>query len=228
MEVVFTSGNTNTDYLSFRESLGEEKRLLQKNIESVERKIEENMAFVMKFRAKAQTAARAQSKLKAAETLEEELFQLKDRLARVEGFAYNLHFRFRMSSAGSRFPLSLKNMSFRYTPDGPLILKHISLDVKRGQKIAIIGDNGAGKTTLLNVLAGRLKPTEGEVLEGGGYDPGYFGQHQLDELSLDDSLLDNLKARANRRRRRTASGLVGRLRLSRRGSPEEGQGSFRR
>jgi ATP-binding cassette, subfamily F, member 3 len=184
------------DYLSFRESLGEEKRLLEKNIESVERKIEENMAFVMKFRAKAQTAARAQSKLKAAETLEEELFQLKDRLARVEGFNYNLHFRFRMSSAGSRFPLSLKNVSFRYTPEGPLILKHISLDVKRGQRIAIIGDNGAGKTTLLNVLAGRLKPSEGELTEGGGYDPGYFGQHQLDELSLDASLLDNLKARA--------------------------------
>lgn len=184
------------DYLTFRESLGEEKRLLEKNIESVQKKIDENMEFVYKFRAKAQTAARAQSKLKMAEDLTLEMRQMKDQLARIEGNAYNLRFRFRLSGAGSKFPISLKTVDFKYAPDAPPILKNVSFDIKRGQRVAIIGDNGAGKTTLLNVIAGRLKPAHGEVMSGHGVDLGYFGQHQLDELLLEDSVLDNLRARA--------------------------------
>lgn len=185
------------DYLTFRESLGEEKRLLEKNIESTQKKIDENMEFVYKFRAKAQTAARAQSKLKMAEDLQLEMREMKDQLARIEGNAYNLRFRFRLSGAGSKFPVSLKTVDFKYQAEGPQILKHVSFDVKRGQRIAIIGDNGAGKTTLLNVIAQRLAPNVGEVMHGHGVDMGYFGQHQLDELLLDESVLDNLRARAS-------------------------------
>ena len=185
------------DYLTFRDSLADEKRHLESHIASVQRKIDESMEFFYKFRAKAQTAARAQSKLKAAEELTEELNQLKDRLARIEGFAYNLKFRFRLSGPGGKFPLSTKKLSFRYAESSPWILKDINMDVSRGQRIAIIGDNGAGKTTLLNVLAGRLKPTEGEVTNGHAVELGYFGQHQLDELSLEDTVLDNLRTRAH-------------------------------
>lgn len=185
------------DYLTFRESLGDEKRILEKNIKSVEKKMEENMEFVRKFRAKAQTAARAQSKLKAAEKFEEELHELKDRLLRLEGYSYNLRFHFRLAGSGGKFPISLKNISFRYSQSTPWILNNISLDVKRGQRIAIIGDNGSGKTTLLNVLAEKLVATEGELLKGHAVELGYFGQHQLGELSLEDSLLDNLRFRAH-------------------------------
>jgi ATP-binding cassette subfamily F protein 3 len=185
------------DYLTFRESLGEEKRILEKAIESAKKKIEENLDFAARFKAKAQTAARAQSKMKTAEKLQEECAELENRLLQVEGYNYNLKFRFRLSDLGAKFPISLKNLSFRYNETAPWILKNISLDVKRGQKIAIIGDNGAGKTTMLNVLAERLKPAEGEVLKGYAVETGYFGQHQLDELSLEDSLLDNLRVKAH-------------------------------
>ncbi len=184
------------DYLTFRESLVDDRRILEKTIEGTERKIQENLDFAAKFRAKANTAARAQSKMKAAEKFQEELAELKDRLQRVEGFNYNLNFRFRLSEPGSRFPISLKDLSFRYAEDAPWILKHVSMDVKRGQRIAIIGDNGAGKTTLLNMIGERLKPTSGQILRGSGVQDGFFGQHQLDELSLEDSLLDNLAFRA--------------------------------
>ncbi len=184
------------DYLAFRESLGDEKRILEKNIEALEKKIEENMEFVRKFRAKAQTAARAQSKLKAAETLTEKRKELQERLARVQGFAYNLHFRFRLSGPGGKFPVTAKQLKFRYSENGPWILQNVAFDIKRGQRVAIIGDNGTGKTTLLNVVAERLRPTEGELLHGHAVEVGYFGQHQLDELSLEDSILDNLRARA--------------------------------
>jgi len=185
-----------SDYLSFLESLEEEKRHLEKNIESLEKKIKDHMEFVRTFRAKARMASRAQSKIKAVDKLEEELEILKDRLARVQGFSYKLHFHFRMDSAGARFPISTENLSFKYSEKGPLILKDLNFDIRRGQKIAIIGDNGAGKTTLLNVLAERLKPTEGKLSVGYNVDSGYFGQHQLDELSMDGTVLENLREKA--------------------------------
>jgi ATP-binding cassette subfamily F protein 3 len=185
-----------SDYLTFRESLGDEKRILEKNIEAIQKKIDENMEFVYKFRAKAQTAARAQSKLKAAEEMQAEQREMKRRLEDVEGHAYKLHFRFRMMGAGPKFPVSMKDVSFKYAPETPFILKNVSLDVKRGQKVAIIGENGAGKTTLLNVIAERLKATEGYLVKGEGINEGYFGQHQLDELNLEESLLENLRVRA--------------------------------
>ncbi|MBY0370646.1 ATP-binding cassette domain-containing protein [bacterium] len=181
------------DYLTFRESLGQEKYLIQKAIESTEKKIDEAMDFFMRFRAKANTANRAQSKFKAAETMRGELAELKDRLARVEGFAYNLKFRFRSAGPSGKFPAALEKVDFRYSDDGPWILKNVSVDISRGQRIAIIGDNGAGKTTLLNTIAQRLQPNTGSVSYGHNTILGYFGQHQLDELSLEDSVVDNLR-----------------------------------
>lgn len=184
------------DYLTFRESLGDEKRILEKSIESLQKKIDENMDFVRRFRAKAQTAARAQSKLKAAEEFTAQQTDVKERLARLEGFRYDLKFRFRLSGPGGKFPLALHNVNFRYKEQSPWILKGVSFDIKRGQRVAIIGDNGAGKTTLLNVLAQRLAITSGELLQAHAVEMGYFGQHQLDELSLENTVLENLRSRA--------------------------------
>jgi len=184
------------DYLTFTDSLVEEKRVLEKSIDGVRKKIDENMEFVEKYRAKAQIASRAQSKLKMAEKLTEELEDLKDRLSRVEGFNYNLRFRFRSSDRGAKFPLALRDIHFHYPNSSQWVLKNISMEIKRGQKIAIIGDNGAGKTTLLNILGSRLQPVHGDLTIGAGVETGYFGQHQLEELFLEDTVLDNLRSRA--------------------------------
>ncbi|HOD58959.1 MAG TPA: ABC transporter ATP-binding protein [Rectinema sp.] len=58
--------------------------------------------------------------------------------------------------------LSARDISFRWKEDQPL-LEDISLDVARGQTLAILGPNGAGKTTLLSILSGRLSPRAGSV-----------------------------------------------------------------
>jgi len=65
--------------------------------------------------------------------------------------------------------LELRNVSFKYkdTDDSPLVLKNVSISIKKGQKIALVGYNGAGKTTLIKLFMRFYDPTEGEILYNG-------------------------------------------------------------
>lgn len=58
--------------------------------------------------------------------------------------------------------LSLKDVSFSYTPDRPLI-KNLNLDVRKGERIAIVGPTGCGKTTLINLLMRFYDVTGGDI-----------------------------------------------------------------
>jgi ABC-type multidrug transport system ATPase subunit len=58
---------------------------------------------------------------------------------------------------------SLQGVSFRYSPRTPWVLRGIDLTVKRGTRVAVIGDNGTGKSTIGRLLLGCLKPDAGEV-----------------------------------------------------------------
>ena len=55
-----------------------------------------------------------------------------------------------------------------YSVGGPLLLERVDLAIEAGERIALIGRNGAGKSTLLRLLAGELKPDDGEVRREGG------------------------------------------------------------
>lgn len=57
--------------------------------------------------------------------------------------------------------LSIKNVCKNF--DGNDVLRNISVDVKEGEILGLLGVNGAGKTTLLKVISGLIKPTEGEI-----------------------------------------------------------------
>lgn len=59
--------------------------------------------------------------------------------------------------------IQVSNVSFKYQ-NKYLALKDVSLNIEKGEKVAVIGENGAGKTTLMKLLNGLLKPSTGEVL----------------------------------------------------------------
>ena len=63
--------------------------------------------------------------------------------------------------------LELRNVSFRYAESEPWILQNVSLVIEAGESLAIVGPSGGGKTTMLKILAGLIKPTEGEILVNG-------------------------------------------------------------
>lgn len=88
--------------------------------------------------------------------------------------------------------LCLKNVNFKYDANGKTILNDINLDIKAGEKIAIIGPSGCGKSTLLKVMMGLLHKASGEVyIDGISLDD--FGLKNYRELTAsvmqDDSLL---------------------------------------
>jgi len=71
--------------------------------------------------------------------------------------------------------IELSNITFRYKPDGPIVLDNISLKVKSGEYIAIVGKSGCGKSTLMRILLGLEKPENGVV---------YYDGHDLDTLDV--------------------------------------------
>ena len=63
--------------------------------------------------------------------------------------------------------IAFENVSFKYVENGPLILNDLSLNVKEGEYVAIVGQTGCGKSTLIRVLLGFEKPLSGKVLVDG-------------------------------------------------------------
>lgn len=63
--------------------------------------------------------------------------------------------------------LELRNVSFRYKDNEKYVLKNVSMTIKKGEKLALVGENGAGKSTLIKLIMRLYDVTEGEILFGG-------------------------------------------------------------
>ncbi len=65
--------------------------------------------------------------------------------------------------------MTLQGVSFRYGPRAPLAVRDVSIDIKPGSTVAIVGQSGCGKSTLASLVAGLYRPVEGQILFD-GYD----------------------------------------------------------
>ncbi len=88
---------------------------------------------------------------------------------------------------GSQEALRLQNLTVGYSARTPL-LSDITLTLRAGERIALIGPNGVGKTTLLRTIAGIIPPLAGEVRLGPGTRPGYLSQEQDTLAPYEDAL----------------------------------------
>ncbi len=135
------------------------------------------MAFVDRFRAKASKARQAQSRLKLLERMEPIAAVVE---ARATAFAF--------PPPRSLAPplIDLDAVDAGYTPGQP-VLSNLSFSIGTDDRIALLGANGNGKSTLMRLLAGRMAPLAGEARRAARLGVGYFAQHQMEELSPDET-----------------------------------------
>ncbi|HEU4627499.1 MAG TPA: ATP-binding cassette domain-containing protein [Steroidobacteraceae bacterium] len=147
-----------------------------------QREIKHMESFIERFRAKASKARQAQSRMKALE-----------RMVRIAPAHVDSPFEFSFAEP-EKLPkplLAIEKQSVGY--DGRAVLENVNLTLAPGDRVALLGRNGAGKSTCMKMLAGELPPLAGTRTEARDLKIGYFAQHQLEQLSPQDSALMNLK-----------------------------------
>ncbi len=150
-----------------------EEEIYEKTRANDEKKRKEIEEFVTRFRAQAHKATLVQSRIKQLEKMPEQ-----EKLARIA----SLGFTFNYASTQAKNILETQNLNFSYQQDKPII-KNFSINIKHGEKIAIIGKNGKGKSTLMNLMAKLLTPISGEVKEHNSLKSGVFGQTNIARLN---------------------------------------------
>ena len=142
--------------------------------------IRQSERFITRFRAKSTKSKQVQSRVKQLEKLD------RIELSETER---SIHFNFPPAAPSGRDVLTLEDVRKSFA--GRTVFDGVSLNLQRGDKLAVVGVNGAGKTTLLKIIAG-LETAEGTVRPGHNVILSYFGQHQAQELAGDQSILDTV------------------------------------
>ena len=139
-------------------------------------------SYVDRFRYKADKARQAQSRLKAISRLEP--------ITRPQEAALR-RFSFPTPEELSPPILRIENGTAGYgeTP----VLSRLDLRIDQDDRIALLGQNGQGKSTLAKLISGRLKPMAGQLVQSSKLRIGYFAQHQVDELYVDETPIDHVR-----------------------------------
>ncbi len=148
--------------------------------ERQQKEIERLESLIEKFRYKKNKAAFAQSKIKYLDRMDK-IDPVKD--ADTKTF----HATFTPNVKGGEKVLEVENLKIGY--DHPLA--SVSMEVRRGDRIAIIGPNGCGKSTFVKTLMKQLEPLSGAYLYGHQIETGYFDQ-QLAQFSSGKTVLEEL------------------------------------
>ncbi len=171
----------------FEKKYAEEQELLKKKYENQQKEIKETRRFIDRFRYKATKAKQVQSRIKQLEKMEE--IEIDEEQAEIS-------FRFPPPERCGQIVLKLQNLVKKYGDN--TVFNGLNYEVERGDKIAVVGPNGAGKSTLIRILAGIEPITSGKRELGYNVTPGYFAQHQADELDPKNTALDEMKLAGSR------------------------------
>jgi ATP-binding cassette, subfamily F, member 3 len=139
-------------------------------------------SFVDRFKAKASKAVQAQSRVKMLEKMTP-ITPPEEAKKQV--------FTFPAPEELSPPIINMDGVAVGY--GGPPVLRGLSLRIDQDDRIALLGRNGEGKSTLSKLLAGKLPAMAGKVTRSSKLRIGYFAQHQVDELHLDETPLQHLQ-----------------------------------
>jgi len=191
------------NYSAYEQQKIEALRLQDAAAKAYERKASHLTAFIERFRYKATKARQAQSRIKMLEKLEA-----------IEPVRSHRRWRFEFL-APDRCPehlIDLEHATLGYGEQA--ILNNVTLSIRAGERIGILGVNGAGKTTLVKSIEGSLKLLTGERRLGQGTVIGYFAQHQLEQLDLTATPFELLRHKAPNEHEQVIRDFLGRFRFT--------------
>ena len=177
-QLSFYTGN----YSAFEKMRAEKLAQQQSAFEKQQREVQHIQSFITRFKAKASKAKQAQSRVKALEKMEligpahvdspftfvfKQPDKVPDPLIKIEE-----------SAIGYGDTTIIDNLNFNLVPD---------------DRVGILGHNGAGKSTLMKLLAGELDAFKGDVFRSTSLKIGYFAQHQLEQLHLDEDAIYHIQ-----------------------------------
>ena len=122
---------------------------------------------------------------------QKQIDRLEATLERPEDEPDTIRFQFHASRRSGNDVLTAEDLSLSF--GGPKLFEHVNLEIKRGEKVFLIGPNGCGKTSLFKILLGQYQPDSGFVRLGAAIDLGYYEQSQLslhDEKTVIDEIWD--------------------------------------
>ena len=166
-------------YLELRKERLEQQRAA---FENQQRMIEKTEEFIEKFRYKPTKSNQVQSRVKQLEKLERIEVDMEDRAA--------LSVKFPPAPRSGDIAYKSTDMKVGYGPK--VVFSDAVIEVRRGEKVALVGRNGEGKTTLMRVIMGELDPMAGESKVGYNVNIGYYAQNQEDILDKTDTVFGTL------------------------------------
>lgn len=169
------------NYEDFVEQKTARAEILEATSKNQEKKIEAQKRFIERFRYKATKARQVQSRIKMLEKMEKIDLPENNK---------TIHFQFPQPPRSGHEVVVVRGLHKSYGENR--VYQNLNLTVYRGDKIALVGPNGAGKSTLLKILAGVLDYDQGEVKLGLNVSRAYFAQHQLELLTPNNQVLQEL------------------------------------
>ena len=150
--------------------------------ENQQRMIEKTEEFIERFRYKPTKSNQVQSRVKQLEKLERIEVDIEDKSALAVKFP----------PAPRSGDIAYKAVDLKLGYGSKVVFSDANIEVRRGEKVALVGRNGEGKTTLMRAIMGELEPMEGSSRTGHNVNIGYYAQNQEDILDKEDTVFGTL------------------------------------
>ncbi len=150
--------------------------------ENQQKMIEKTEDFIAKFRYKPTKSNQVQSRIKAL-----------DKIERIEiDETENASLTVKFPPAPRSGDIVFKGSDLTVSYPQKIVFKDAEIEIRRGEKVALIGRNGEGKTTLMRIINGELEPISGKAISGHNVKIGYFAQNQEDILDKNNTVFETL------------------------------------
>lgn len=166
-------------YLELRAERLSQQRAAYENQQKMIEKTEE---FIEKFRYKPTKSNQVQSRIKALDKVERIEVDLVDKSALSVKFP----------PAPRSGDIAFKAVDLKVGYGEKVVFSDANIEIRRGEKVALVGRNGEGKTTLMRVLMKELYPMSGTASTGYNVAIGYYAQNQEDVLDKQDTVYETL------------------------------------